>query len=920
MFSELSSQLLGDAIHEDEDDIVVDADTDAGNVRCLPSTSQSQIEQEITSSDCHLQPLTLNPEANMQNRNLSLEATNLAGEEVTTEACETYPITMEEEEHDNLLGRSLFEKDRHTRRSWVTDLYHEITRKSNVMNEQDDTSGEITQQVNNSVIGLQNAEKCHTTSSPNHVTRMDISNSSFETSSTEAELRTQNVIQPQSNQGPNDEEAVERHLDKKDTESKGASIGNLCGRKLEEIWPTWDEKVYENEGSAEDQGFHENEQFQNSFVPGQSKRRVKEEVMQSRTDATIDFSITQDGTGNATSDHQYQSNSLSSTHGETQHQHNVQKKTKHTILEEEKGETISPMKIREEYNFQRRSERESSDCQDELLVNEDVSQFFTPANMKKRETCRSSFNVYDYTVPDGPVSETSKGIHNSSIDSRSSRNTDVVDGLLKRPGNNVRAESLTLPEKATGILTSRRTSQFAFLGDDVLADGGTADTLPKEELVDGFTSTGEAFTTCQDGTNGIFENDLASFQSNTETDDVDGPVCSSKSEANVNDPPGFGGARPKEKSRNSTRRNSLIKTKMTEPISTFKSNETGEIGLKPGFLARHTIKSNGVVLDLPSHDGWDEPYFSAQSCKNIAYSDKLRLLGDGINPLGCTSSSSSQGLYEQAAFAVRTSTQGNAQSLAIDQKSSLNQKESWHFPPLESPNCDQGLRVCEQNPSQASNSLITNDEALFGSYGSRSTYDEMDSMSHEYQNSMGNVDNRTIKSPAANDSHSSTEDSTSSLLGSLQQIMSKTMNLIASSNSVAKQLKTEPKEAIKLSIQEEARGNSVQEQAVRIGVGDSRNQEEPTQDIENTERQPILTPVQETPRPVCSHYQRRCLVRFPCCGKFYPCHRCHNESKDCSEDKARASNATHIRCSICYHEQVVRCGFLLYSLYALRAL
>ena len=57
--------------------------------------------------------------------------------------------------------------------------------------------------------------------------------------------------------------------------------------------------------------------------------------------------------------------------------------------------------------------------------------------------------------------------------------------------------------------------------------------------------------------------------------------------------------------------------------------------------------------------------------------------------------------------------------------------------------------------------------------------------------------------------------------------------------------------------------------------------------------------------PVCSHYQSQCLVRFPYCGKFFPRHRCHNES-NCTEDQARAVNATPIRCTICYCEQVVR--------------
>ena len=68
----------------------------------------------------------------------------------------------------------------------------------------------------------------------------------------------------------------------------------------------------------------------------------------------------------------------------------------------------------------------------------------------------------------------------------------------------------------------------------------------------------------------------------------------------------------------------------------------------------------------------------------------------------------------------------------------------------------------------------------------------------------------------------------------------------------------------------------------------------------------IATPVQESPSSVCSHYLRKCFVLFHCCGKFFPCHRCHNESADCTENQARAIDATHMQCAICYNEQVVR--------------
>ena len=92
-----------------------------------------------------------------------------------------------------------------------------------------------------------------------------------------------------------------------------------------------------------------------------------------------------------------------------------------------------------------------------------------------------------------------------------------------------------------------------------------------------------------------------------------------------------------------------------------------------------------------------------------------------------------------------------------------------------------------------------------------------------------------------------------------------------------------------------------------IQVTETQRERNPSNETTvEAERQPMATLIQESPRPVCSHFLRRCLVRFPCCGKFFPCHRCHNESADCTEGHAKAIDATHIRCTICYNEQVVR--------------
>ncbi|WP_330924661.1 CHY zinc finger protein [Candidatus Sororendozoicomonas aggregata] len=56
---------------------------------------------------------------------------------------------------------------------------------------------------------------------------------------------------------------------------------------------------------------------------------------------------------------------------------------------------------------------------------------------------------------------------------------------------------------------------------------------------------------------------------------------------------------------------------------------------------------------------------------------------------------------------------------------------------------------------------------------------------------------------------------------------------------------------------------------------------------------------------VCKHYERNCKVKFPCCLKFYGCHRCHNKSDECEKDDNKARDATHMQCRFCGHEQEI---------------
>ena len=98
---------------------------------------------------------------------------------------------------------------------------------------------------------------------------------------------------------------------------------------------------------------------------------------------------------------------------------------------------------------------------------------------------------------------------------------------------------------------------------------------------------------------------------------------------------------------------------------------------------------------------------------------------------------------------------------------------------------------------------------------------------------------------------------------------------------------------------------TVEKKGVQADTGDMGKAKEALKQPEAEWRR-IATLVQEIPSSVCSHYLRKCFVRFHCCGKFFPCHHCHNESADCTENQARAIDATHMECAICYNEQVVR--------------
>lgn len=56
---------------------------------------------------------------------------------------------------------------------------------------------------------------------------------------------------------------------------------------------------------------------------------------------------------------------------------------------------------------------------------------------------------------------------------------------------------------------------------------------------------------------------------------------------------------------------------------------------------------------------------------------------------------------------------------------------------------------------------------------------------------------------------------------------------------------------------------------------------------------------------LCDHYKRRCLVKFDCCERYWPCHRCHNNKCNCGRKKLKSRDNSMIKCVFCQREQPV---------------
>lgn len=63
---------------------------------------------------------------------------------------------------------------------------------------------------------------------------------------------------------------------------------------------------------------------------------------------------------------------------------------------------------------------------------------------------------------------------------------------------------------------------------------------------------------------------------------------------------------------------------------------------------------------------------------------------------------------------------------------------------------------------------------------------------------------------------------------------------------------------------------------------------------------------------LCHHYKRRCFVKFYCCQKFWPCHRCHNNKSTCGVKRLKSCDTQWIKCASCDTEKEVRICVIMY--------
>ena len=541
-------------------------------------------------------------------------------------------------------------------------------------------------------------------------------------------------------------------------------------------------------------------------------------------------------------------------------------------------------------------------------------------------------------LPDGTTKEDTSRSQNNLVDLL--RETDAVDGPTLKEENETRSlkQNLRALEKidphgqihlmSQAILSNRHETTFRSMchGGDVVTDGESReDPIYNVDTVDGPALTQNLHKDFHSDekfkTSVKYESVTLGSENESHTDRH--PLCESRYPLEPKSNffqsySGDGGARPKQRLTVNAK-TPLPWPSIKNPMSANSDLERLIPGLDPVFLARHVKESS---LLLPFQNGGNYNHASSDCLWQEDYEQEYF----SFNAQDQVFNSKDQKSYDKEEFIPRDKANRCDKVIPINNTLAPlsppngKEKESWHFP---SESCKDTLlrsqcfaaRTNESNPTSLPKSFEANREKLFSKCGSACAYNDMASMANDYSISVGNDECGQSLSMSENE-HSWTENSLTANFRYLQKIMAKTIRLVALNATGARENDPANQTVEKTGIQEETGDMGEAEAVITQRIHETNTQGESTPSNETTveaEQQPMAIPVQESPRPVCSHYQRRCLVRFPCCGKFFPCHRCHNES-DCSEDQARAVNATHIRCTICYHEQEVRFLFMILCL------
>ncbi|XP_044178758.1 uncharacterized protein LOC114959242 isoform X2 [Acropora millepora] len=341
----------------------------------------------------------------------------------------------------------------------------------------------------------------------------------------------------------------------------------------------------------------------------------------------------------------------------------------------------------------------------------------------------------------------------------------------------------------------------------------------------------------------------------------------------------------------------------------IQETEGWSVGLHPEFVERHSVtstakpsmsthpNSNLATLDLPQ-DWRNDSAYSLPSFSSVA-SDVERL-----RPLGS---------HRQQ----REKHCSELKQISLEQDA-----ESWHFPPLPE-NYEDNIPAFQSKPhhlrgNNIEYSIHQPDPSLDPTEFRSGFYNMTPLMSkcvgEEIVDACSGVSSVTDKALQVDEGACDTsEGSIGCLLGDLERALDRNLELWASSNIETKPVASDRTPVENFSEEEQTphfRENENNEASRDMSSSSETALQQQNEQASETVGESVRSPVQETPRPLCGHYHRRCLVKFPCCNKFYPCHRCHNESDECAESQSRAVNATHLRCSICYNEQEVRTSLL----------